>query len=432
MARHLVTALVAAAACLGAVFLIDAGRSPPARTPKAPAPEPATPEPAAPAQPATRPRFAVRSAALATEPPAARESTGAWGTLQSFEVLIAAPDSLLALFPVPSATTTWTFVGLGPEEVAAVIDQPGLPDAIRDELLSRNGWIVADGTVQVVPSPTAVRALPPDARAAIYNVLARWEENEFQHSPYYVAHDDVREWLGGSGLREDLIDIVARTAYPVGEATCFSDLPLAVSLTTSHAEARSLLKALSRTETSILRLRLDQTADVDKIRCYWSGGSANAKDFLPLLESVAENPDINHLDIVHILPPTARRLIYTFPRPSQAIGGRYPDCHWTSLNFFADRPEPRLADAVGATMFAVENYKPGEPPYMYGDVLFMTDAEGNAIHSCVFLAAGYVFTKNGANVLSPWLIMQLDDVLDRYSRLGPVEIKIYRRTDLLP
>jgi hypothetical protein len=30
-------------------------------------------------------------------------------------------------------------------------------------------------------------------------------------------------------------------------------------------------------------------------------------------------------------------------------------------------------------------------------------------------------------VLSPWLIMNLDDVRARYSRRGPVELKIYRR-----
>jgi hypothetical protein len=376
------------------------------------------------------PRQAVRPAALTTDARATRESTGAWGTLQSFDVLIAAPVSHLELFPIPSAETIWTFVGLGMDDVAAVIDQPGLPERFRAELLDRNRWIATDGTVQVVPSPAAVRALPPDVRAAIYEVLARWEDNEFQHSPYYVAHDDVRQWLAGTGLREELVDVVARTAYPVGDAVCFSDLPLAVSLTESYAEARSLFKALSRTETSILRLRLDQTDDIERIQRYWSGGAANAKDFLPLLESVATNPDIRYIDIAHILPPTARRLLYTFPRPAQAIGGRYPDCHWTSLNFFSDRPEPRLIETTGAAMFAVENYAVGEPPYAYGDVLFMTVGAGNAVHSCVYLADGYVFTKNGANVLSPWLIMHLDDVRDRYSRHGPVAIEIYRRTDL--
>jgi hypothetical protein len=355
------------------------------------------------------------------------ESQGPWGTLQSFPVFIAAPDWILDMFPLPSAVTAWTFRGLTAEEVAAVIDRPGLPEAAAADLLDRSRWQVMDDAIRVLPSDITVRSLPPDVRSGIYNELARWEENEFQHSPYFIPDDDARIWLAETGLPEHLIDLVARTAYPVGDISCFSDLPLLVSATSGYAEGRTLLKALSRTQTTILRVRLDGAGDVPRIRDYWSAGPANAKDFLPLLESIATNDDVRHLDIVHLLPPTARKLLYTFPTPSMAVGGRYPDCHWTSLNFFNQLPESRLADVAGATTFTIENLHPAEPPFTYGDVLFFLDGQGNAIHSCVYLADDFVYTKNGANVLSPWLIMDLDDVRARYSRQGPVELKIYRR-----
>lgn len=355
------------------------------------------------------------------------ESQGPWGTLQSFPVFIAAPDWILDMFPLPSAVTTWTFRGLTAEEVAAAIDRPGLPEAAAAELLDRSRWQVMDDAIRVLPSDITVRSLPPDVRSGIYNVLARWEENEFQHSPYFIPGNDARTWLAETGLPEHLIDLVARTAYTVGDVNCFSDLPLLVSATSGYAEGRTLLKALSRTETAILRVRLDGAGDVPRIRDYWSAGPANAKDFLPLLESIATNDDVRHLDIAHLLPPTARKLLYTFPTPSMAVGGRYPDCHWTSLNFFNQLPESRLADVAGATSFTLENLHPAEPPFTYGDVLFFLDGQGNAIHSCVYLADDFVYTKNGANVLSPWLIMDLDDVRARYSRQGPVELKIYRR-----
>jgi hypothetical protein len=417
MPRPLTLALLAANACLAAALLMDSGRSQLAvsRQPRAPVEQPANPQPASKQPP-------VDGETLGES---VRESAGAWGILQSYPIFIAAPDAILDQFPLPSAVTTWTFLGLSADEVADVIDRPGLPEQARAELLDRDCWREEPERVEVFPSPAALFSLPGDVRAGIYNVLARWEDNEFQHAPYFVPGDDVRRWLAGTELREELVDLIARTAYPVGEAVYFSDLPLAIAATTSHAEARSLLKALSRTESVILRLRLDDASDLERIRRYWSAGAANAKDFLPLLESVAANPRINHLDLVHLLPPTARRLLYSFPRPSLAVGGRYPDCHWTSLNFFRDRPEPRLIDAAGATMEALEKYTPHEPPASYGDVLFMTNADGDAIHSCVYLADGWVFTKNGANVLSPWLIMRLDDVRERYSRLGPVEVVIY-------
>lgn len=360
-------------------------------------------------------------------PSAPTESRGPWGSLEAYEVFISAPESILDLFPIPSGITTWTFQGMSADEVAAVLDRPDIPAGCRAELLDRSRWSLVDGRYQISPSVETLLAIPAAARAAIYAALARWPENEFQASPYFVPHGDVRSWLARSGLRTDLVDAVERTVYPAGRATCFSDVSLLVSLTMSHAESRDLLKALSRTQTAILRLRLDSESDLRQIEDYWNGDAGTAQDWMPLLESTATNPQIRSIDLVQILPPTARKLAYTFPHPSQAIDGRYPDCHWTSLNFFNHRPEPRLVETIGANRFVLENFRPSDPPFRYGDVLFMTDAVGNALHSCVYLAADYVFTKNGSNVLSPWIIAKLDDVKDRYSRDGEPTVSIYRR-----
>jgi hypothetical protein len=201
---------------------------------------------------------------------------------------------------------------------------------------------------------------------------------------------------------------------------------LVVALTTSHSEARTLIKALSRSRTAILRLRLDGTSNVRQVAAYWSSGEANAKDFLPLLESIETNPLVDHLDIVHLLPPYARKLLYTYPHQSLAVGGRYPDCHWTTLNFFNYRPEGRFFDADGAKSFLGENYVQGARPYRYGDALLFMDEHGRAVHSCIYLADDYVFTKNGVNMISPWLIMKLREVVDLYSVNGDPTIKIYR------
>jgi hypothetical protein len=77
-------------------------------------------------------------------------------------------------------------------------------------------------------------------------------------------------------------------------------------------------------------------------------------------------------------------------------------------------------------MYVREQCEPGTGPYRFGDILFFTTAAGQAIHSCVYLADDFVFTKNGANVISPWLIMKLSDVIDRYSVREEPTIQIYR------
>lgn len=361
------------------------------------------------------------------EPSSVSVSDGPWGTLQSYNVYIAAPDHIVAMFQVPSAVTAWNFLDMTAEDVVAVLDRPDIPEEVRSHLTDRSRWSFTDNHVQVTPSPEAVLAIPPVARAAIYGVLARWEENEFQNAPYFVPDGDVDAWLSNAGLRAELLEVVRRTVYPVGRCFCFSDVSLVVSLAKSHSEARTLIKALSRTRTAILRLRLDGTTNVKEVASYWSSGLANAKDFLPLLESTKTNQFVEHLDIVHLLPPYARKLLYTYPHQSLAIGGRYPDCHWTTLNFFNYRPEGRFLDTDGAAMFVVENFVQGDPPYRYGDALLFTDERGHAIHSCVYLADDFVFTKNGVNLISPWLIMKLQEVVDRYAVDGEPTVKIFRK-----
>ena len=47
--------------------------------------------------------------------------------------------------------------------------------------------------------------------------------------------------------------------------------------------------------------------------------------------------------------------------------------------------------------------------------MFFLDAKnGDAFHSCVYIADDIVFTKNGRNVLSPWIFMKLDEVKKIY------------------
>lgn len=355
------------------------------------------------------------------------ESSGPWGTLRVSYVYVSAPEALLQLFQAPSAVTRWTFVGMAKDEIAKLLDQPDTPAVLRADAADASRWTSDGDHVQFCPSVEAILALPPQARARLYGVLAQWEVNEFHHDPYFVPEGDVGRWIGDTGLRPELIEAVTRTAYRRGRSLCFSDLSLVVSLTRSHAELRALIKALSRTRTAILSLRVESAADAARIREYWERDHANTEDCMPLVESAAAAPAIPQLDIVHVLPPTARKLCYTFPHPSQAIGGRYPDCHWTSLNFFNYRPEERFFDTDGAGMFVREQCDPVEGPSRFGDILFFTDPAGRAVHSCVYLADDFVFTKNGANVISPWLIMKLPEVVARYSANGEPGVKIYRR-----
>jgi hypothetical protein len=74
---------------------------------------------------------------------------------------------------------------------------------------------------------------------------------------------------------------------------------------------------------------------------YWGRGGRE-RQVRPLLESLAQFRRGQSIDIVHLLPAFARRLLYTYPRPAHDGHDVLRDCHWSSLNFFADQPDDQL------------------------------------------------------------------------------------------
>jgi hypothetical protein len=363
-----------------------------------------------------------------TEPPILHARPGPWGELDYFTVYLEASIATLKSMEIPSFDTTWNFVGYSEDQVAKLFESAKLPPAILAELLDRKKWRREEKTITVLPSRDAVLGLPQEARTAIYQVLARWEENPFHFEPEVVAGRDVREWLQRANLAEDILATIEKTVYLRGKNLVFADTPLLLRMVPGEDERLKIRKALSRTPTLVVKLRLDPTADIDKIAEYW-GGYTKSKDVAPFLESISNNPVIHVIDIIHLLPTGVRRLLYTYPGQNHGRSGYYPDCHWTSLNFANFEPLARLADPPMATAYTLENYTriTGEP-YRYGDVLFLMDGNtGNAVHSCVYIADDIVYTKNGRSPTQPWVLMKLDDVVSFYGMFYQPQVACYRR-----
>jgi len=243
----------------------------------------------------------------------------------------------------------------------------------------------------------------------------------------------IDEWYRHSKLRPEIISLIKKLSYKRGEAIALSDIPTLLNYAQSDAEARAIFKACTRTRTLMVRLILDKDSNTDELVNYWSlGVGIRRKDLEPLLQSIIELDGVNELGLAHILPALARKLMYTYPGVDMAKQGILPDCHWTSLNFFNYEPQGYLLDSRLATSQVLEQFSAVEPPYQYGDVLFFLNSGGDAFHSCVHLADNIVFTKNGRNVLSPWVIMTLEDVKKVYLYKGNGHIQGYRRKDSPP
>lgn len=350
---------------------------------------------------------------------------GPWGDLQYYYIYLEAPERLVENFPMPNTITKWTFPGATVVDLKRLFNKTGLSQALQDYLLDPKRMVNQEGGITVFPPLPDLTAMTPEQRTVIYKELAKSDLNEFHSNPVLITSGNVDQWLGGSRLNTELIEIIHKFTYMRGNVLAFSDLSAVLNYVRSDAEARDFFKTMTRTRSLILRMELKKASDVKMITSYWTGQNRN-KDIEPIMTSGIETEGIEKLDVIHLLPSLARRFIFGYPPMELAIMGRMPDCHWTSLNFFNYKPKEYYLDTRLATSHVLENYVKVEPPYHFGDVLMFLTPEGNAIHSCNYIADDIVYTKNGENMISPWVLMKISDVLRIYSNESQSSIQGFR------
>lgn len=356
---------------------------------------------------------------------------GPWGDLTYYYIYLEAPQDFVERFPLPSPITKWVFPGATIEDLRALFTKAGLSQALQDYMLDPVKVVDENRMLAVFPPLPDLEAMTPTQRQIIYSELAKHSINEYHIDPVMITAGDVDEWLKDSTLNSEIKSIIHKYVYYRGDLMVFSDLSAVLNYIDSASEARNFFKTVTRTRTMVLRLEVNEKSDLNAIANYWTGRN-RFKDILPILTSVAETDNVNVLDVIHLMPSMVRRYLYTYPPIDLAINGRMPDCHWTSLNFFNHWGKGLYLDSRLAASTIKEEYEHVEPPYEFGDVLmFMPAGSGKAIHSCVYLADDIVFTKNGENLATPWLLMKLDDVRKIYFHSSIGDIMGFRMNKLI-
>ena len=350
---------------------------------------------------------------------------GPWGQLEYYYIYLEAPRNLIEHFPMPNSVTKWEFPGETEAGLRSLFTRATLPQALQDYLLDPKNCVNRDGRMTVFPPLPDLSVMTPAQRSVIYAELAKTPENEFYANPVFITSGSVDQWLGQSRLNEEVREVIKKFTYMRGEVLAFSDLSAVLNYVKTDAEAKDFFKTMTRTRSLMVKLVIDDGTDLKSVVRYWSGRKRN-KDIEPLVTSTLETEGINKLDVIHLLPSLARRFLYGYPPMELAVMGRMPDCHWTSLNFFNYKPREYYLDTRLATNAVLENYNRIEAPFEFGDVLMFLNAQGNAIHSCVYVADDIVYTKNGENMASPWMLMKISDVQRVYSYEGQTTIQGFR------
>lgn len=347
-----------------------------------------------------------------------------WGDLSTTDIVIERPEEYAAYETGTNQPPAWVFDKMAPEQARSLMLACGLDTGQVERALSPALCsAVPSGTV-VMPDENLLFSLSQETRAKFYRELGRSDANHYMQYPFCFPADRLAQWFGNVKVAPDAVARIKKLLYPRGTLVCFSDFEFVLRGIPSDEQRLALVKALSRQPALLAHLHVGPETDVDRLLGYWGRG-LQAESVRPLLEALRRQPQGDSISLIHLLPRFVRDRLYTYPLPPTA-GDPLIDCHWTSMNFFNDKPDNRFADPAYTVHYLTTNFHLVAKPFLYGDVVMILDNEGNAIHSAVYLADDIVFTKNGNNFAQPWTLMRLKDLLPEFSGEGAGRTVVYR------
>ncbi len=380
------------------------------------------------------PLLLTAAGSLSADPPlrvreVIKPTPGPWGTLEYYRIPLDVPERYLPFLTTPSQRTEWVFPPLGSEtNLRALLSEAGIDPVEVDRLLKGSTILSGSEILRVFPTDEAILEMPHETRGRLYRLLSGYEENPYHVRPIYIDSDNLSSWFAGSSFPRTAIEDISKLAYatPRERGFFFSDTPFILRRASSTTEEREILRRLLRRQSLIVRLRVTRENLTREIGEYWTGYKNKA--VMPLLESVVAAKDGAAVDIAHLLPATPRQLLNRFPDPGDGISGRLPDWFWTCYNFFRFVPRNVYADSPERTALLFREFEPTLPPLQFGDMLLLNSGT-DTIHGCVHIADDIVYTKNGADLFSPWALMRLEDVVAYHDLHGDVSISVYRRKE---
>lgn len=355
---------------------------------------------------------------------------GPWGRFSYYYFYLEAPAHLIEVFPLRNPRTRWAVPSDREAEFRQVLEGAALTPSERSSLGNQANTGLADGLFALFPTPEVLLSISPEARATIYQYLGRFEINPEIKDPVRIRSGSVDEWAKGTAIRPELVEQMKRMTYMRDGLMLFADFAHLISQAGSESEIRVLQRHSSRVRSMMLRIDLNAVDSIDEILAYWTTGlGLRRKEIEPVIRAAIETPGVTELDAVHLLPPLARKLLYTYPDMSMAIEGQLPDCHWTALNFFNYNPETIYLNEFFAASGLLSGFEQIEGPYRFGDVLVFVTPQMNAHHSCVYLAGDVVYTKNGRSLYAPWTVSHLSDVKALYPEVDgqPLRVQGFRK-----
>ncbi|MGZ4961960.1 MAG: hypothetical protein ACXWC8_05330 [Limisphaerales bacterium] len=379
-------------------------------------------------------RVAATKTAPASQPvshvnqPVANRTDKPWGDLEITSIPFENSEEIFLDRAERLKTPEWVFEPATAAQVQQLLQSIELTDEQKRELQITNLWKEQAGSCTIHPSPELLFSLSSSAREKIYGVLGQCSSNYAQCFPFRFAPKRFEERFANSGLAAETVKLVRNLCYTNEGLMSFCDLGVA-SAKLKASEFDGLIRVLYAVPTVRLRLRVHPDSNIDQLVAYWGKGGRE-KRVRPMLESVARLPGGDSVALPYLLPGVARLRLYTFPDVERDAREAREDCFFTALNFFNKYADDRFFDKANSRQTLQNDYTLVSDQPTYGDLVTVINGQGDALHIAVYIADDIVFTKNGVNILQPWVLMRMDDMMSYFPSPEPLRIVIFRKKAL--
>ncbi len=351
---------------------------------------------------------------------------GPWGELVVSNIYLEAPDSVIEIVGKPDPVPRWTFPGLSASMVKDLLIQSGVDLALVERLTSSTQLKTSGAEIVVYPKLEDLLQIKGAVRDKLYSEISKYSQNDYYTDPVFILSGDVEEWLAEATLNANQKDVIRQLVWHRGNALVFSNVGVLLSYAQNGEEIKNTLRAITRCMSLVVSKKFPLKQDQrETFLRYWISNQPESPR-MTFIKAISRETDINDtVDVMHFLPVIMREKLYTFPSLRDGVKGRLPDCHWTSLNFFNLTPRDYYRSTSLAAIQLTQAYNQVSGPYQFGDVLCYTD-NGDGLHTCVYIADNIVLTKNGENILAPWVLLTIEDVSKIYKRSPTTQIQAYR------
>jgi hypothetical protein len=354
--------------------------------------------------------------------------SGAWGSLRYQEKLIEPPDRSVNVIALPTNAISWYLDALSLQVLKQRLRGCGLAEELA-VALQKTAMPAPDGAGYLLkPADEFVIGLRAGDRSLLYGLLATHTQNVAHTVPFRFELNTQKDWFEGTHLTPEVESLLRKLVYREGNMHLFSDLPLVLRHHPDQSLYARLFRALSREVTLTVELCVTPEENVRELAHYWGWPDREAA-VAERLQAAQSKPGRQVAPLEDLLPPFARQRLHQYPAAGDP---GFSSCHYTAMNFFSTQPDLRFTNLTEVSQSLLRDYL--EVPrreYQLGDVILFDKKGVGIVHSCNYLAADLVFTKDGGSLIRPWRVARLGDLVDFYSYPKPVTLRFMRRRDLL-